>query len=315
MKTKLIDLSKEDTLFLKGVAIILIILSHLNRCTGGGSIGVNLFLIVSGYGLYKSYLKNNNKDYWKKKLHKVYIPFVIAGIFKVLYYVTHGNINPISIIFTLTGLDFNLIYDETMWYISYIFLEYLIFYLVKRIPSKKKDDNKNYLDFILLTIFNILIVILNIKLKFITFESGIHLYFLSFPLGILLAKLSNLKVKVKTNKILTFILSIVCLSLSFIFYKRVSSVYYINALYFALYTLPVSILFILFKIKTTINSKIINFIGEYSYYIFLWEGFLIDIKNIYFKNTLISNILLILIIILISYFYKTCILNQIEKNS
>lgn len=315
MKTKLIDLSKEDTLFLKGVAIILIILSHLNRCTGGGSIGVNLFLIVSGYGLYKSYLKNNNKDYWKKKLHKVYIPFVIAGIFKVLYYVTHGNINPISIIFTLTGLDFNLIYDETMWYISYIFLEYLIFYLVKKIPSKKKDDNKNYFDIILIILFNVIITILNKKIHFIITGAEISLYFLSFPIGILFAKISNLKIKDKINKMIIFSFSILCLALILIFYKRTSNIDGLRILYYAIYTLSGAMLIILLKTKTTINSKIINFIGKYSYYIYLWEGFLVEIKGTYFKNTLVTDIILTLLIILISYFYKECILKQIEKDS
>ena len=65
-----INLSIQKTTYLKGVAIILILLSHTQIIRYGGLIGVGLFLTLSGYGMYESYTKNDLIIISKKELAK-----------------------------------------------------------------------------------------------------------------------------------------------------------------------------------------------------------------------------------------------------
>lgn len=58
-------MKKEDTLALKAIAIIFVLLGHLNYLDSSGAWGVHIFLILSGYGLETSYQWNGLKDYWK----------------------------------------------------------------------------------------------------------------------------------------------------------------------------------------------------------------------------------------------------------
>ena len=64
----LFSLSKEQTLLLKGIAILMVILGHMSYITWGGAGGVTIFLILSGYGIHESFKKNGLKNYWKKKI-------------------------------------------------------------------------------------------------------------------------------------------------------------------------------------------------------------------------------------------------------
>ena len=79
---------------LMGIAAISIILFHFsNECKAANlhyypwnefilnfisSSGVDIFLILSGYGLYYSFKKNNNvKKFYKKRFIKILIPYII----------------------------------------------------------------------------------------------------------------------------------------------------------------------------------------------------------------------------------------------
>lgn len=67
------------TTTLKGIAIVIIILSHTMGCftrvfTPLGGIGVAMFLILSGYGLNESFKRNGIGSFWKKRFLRVWIP-------------------------------------------------------------------------------------------------------------------------------------------------------------------------------------------------------------------------------------------------
>ena len=84
-KEKLLNLDNNKSLFLKGIAILLVLIGHTFGSNYKlGVFGVNLFLILSGYGIYKSFNKNGLKDYFKKKIEKVYIPYLLVTIAKYL---------------------------------------------------------------------------------------------------------------------------------------------------------------------------------------------------------------------------------------
>lgn len=68
-----IELSKDESEFCKGIALIFVIVSHMPRVFGGhflnplGYFGVAVFLFLSGYGLQKSYDKNRLQKFWEKE--------------------------------------------------------------------------------------------------------------------------------------------------------------------------------------------------------------------------------------------------------
>lgn len=79
-------ISKEDTQLLKGLAILMVIVEHLGQVlhiaalNPLGPIGVCLFLFISGYGLSYSYEKNGRNGYLKKRVLKVYVPYLVSVI-------------------------------------------------------------------------------------------------------------------------------------------------------------------------------------------------------------------------------------------
>lgn len=70
-----LEISKEGTQALKGIAILLVIFGHMGFLDIPGAGGVHIFLILSGYGIYCSVNKNGLYQYWKKRIVSVYIPY------------------------------------------------------------------------------------------------------------------------------------------------------------------------------------------------------------------------------------------------
>ena len=177
-----LELNKLQSTIIKAVAIIFVIMSHTGVFPCGGAIGVHLFLIVSGYGIYCS-LEKGSDNYWRKRIKSVYLPYLFCTvIFLIARCFLWGKLSFTTVIISLFGLDFNCNADPTMWYISYIFMCYLIawtiFKLIKR-PSLA----------ILFGIFAFGTITL-CGYKYIIWHQGtiVWNYGFSFPLGMLLAK-------------------------------------------------------------------------------------------------------------------------------
>lgn len=100
MQNKRIVWSKDVTNIIKGIAILMIVLGHAgNRIPGArvltplGAVGVGLFLICSGYGLEKSYIKNGLSKYWTKKLYGIYMPWVLIEVIGFFFHPQVGGGN------------------------------------------------------------------------------------------------------------------------------------------------------------------------------------------------------------------------------
>lgn len=129
-------LSIEQTQYLKGIAILLIILCHTigqaketTIATPLGGIGVAMFLFMSGYGLQESYKKNLLSGFWRKKILRIFVPYTIFITIK-------------SIILS----DFNLkeylldifFINTSYWYIGYLIKFYIVFYISSLFNEKYK---------------------------------------------------------------------------------------------------------------------------------------------------------------------------------
>lgn len=150
-----ITISKQHTKVLKGFAILTVIFSHAgdrgllfntpilqNQSIEYFflTIGMNIFLFLSGYGLYKSFEKNGLKNYWYKKITKVMIPywFVQIGWFIYQIILRKKQYNAFLVITSIIGIAPNNVFDSTMWYISNIIFWYIVFYLIFRLVKNTK---------------------------------------------------------------------------------------------------------------------------------------------------------------------------------
>ena len=140
-------LDKKDTSVLRGISAFFVIAAHytgwVEKLTGGtnaifkgligqlGGIGVLIFFFVSGYGLYESY-GNREVDYryLLKRLRGVYLPYVLMKLVLLLIeYLCHYD--EIHIWKRLFGI---LLVED--WFIHVIVIQYLVFYVAKKISGR-----------------------------------------------------------------------------------------------------------------------------------------------------------------------------------
>ena len=73
MPNKTEMLSYDHTKYIKGIAIVFVLVSHIGNYSGKtwftplGGIGVSMFLFCSGFGLMSSYRNNQLSHFWIKK--------------------------------------------------------------------------------------------------------------------------------------------------------------------------------------------------------------------------------------------------------
>jgi len=152
--------------FIRSIAVMMIIFFHYNVWTGRivsadyvflkyhifiGTIGVSLFIIVSGASLMLS-TKNNYEvfDFYKRRFISIFPLFYFTYIFFVLTYAVIFQIspfserNPVSFILTIIGLDGLLSYRIPNyyligeWFLGCIIIIYLMFPFIKYLFTLNK---------------------------------------------------------------------------------------------------------------------------------------------------------------------------------
>lgn len=282
-------ISKKETHILKAVSILAIIVCHfygwidtssaiLSRISSSLSqSGVFLFLFLSGYGICKSYKINALKNYWKKRLSKIYIPFLLVVIPQFLLKVWNyrNNISDMYIASTVLsafGLYPNNLLDGTLWFVCYILFEYVLFYLLckSKVPIKYLCLLGGILSYVLL------------KWKFDWVKEN-DIYGVAFWLGIFYAEYEN-KGFVLLRKKLVF------LPCSFIVYAF-SLPYFEIVIFRAINGLSLSC-FMLLAVKFLTECekhtdivkkplKVIETFGTFSYELYLTEGIFFWNKILY----------------------------------
>lgn len=290
-------LDKEYTFYAKGIAILLVILGHMGIIDCGGAIGVHIFLIVSGYGIAVSLSNNGVNNYWIKRIKSVYLPYLLCMSILIMIKLLFNKANLINIIITLLGLDFNLNLDPTMWYISYIFLFYLLAWIYANYNSKFK-----YIVIAVIWFLSALMGYLSIVWHHGTVAWA---YVFSFPLGFIIAKYRNIELN-KIGKLLCLLVFVTCTTLILIRYGKphggIELLCYSGSSALAI----MLIIYFLQKNKLLIFKKIINIFGVYSYFMYLNEGVLLSYKYIidsYTRNPYVTNI----IIIFLSFIIAKCL--------
>lgn len=274
---------------LKGLAIIMVVLSHVGYFlvndtrflwpfSIAAGIGVDLFLLLSGYGLAASQMKSNLKplEFYKKRLIKLFVPFWLALIvfFGLNFIFVKSGYSWTYIlqsflgIFPQAGLYTDI--NSPLWYLTFLLGFYLLFPLVynKRFP---------WLSAIILALLPYLFVYFW-KPEF--FNNILHMYklhYLAFPIGVLLAwlvtKLPSAEILEKWSKGWTAVIYyLVLISVFALFiYSNIDSGINGTPLKHQLMSLvgvfSILIVFILKKIE----FKTFYWVGVFSYEIYLWH--------------------------------------------
>lgn len=144
--------------FLKGYSIFTIIIYHylqaaalpspFNRLISFGGTGVHLFVLLSGFGLYLSYLHKPLPygAYLKKRVSKIYIPYILVvlisafislfiPLFENSWYALGGHI------FLYKMFDESIVasYGYPLWFISMILQFYIVFYALVFLKKRMNE--------------------------------------------------------------------------------------------------------------------------------------------------------------------------------
>lgn len=285
-------LSLTQTVQIRGAAIIFIVLGHLWTHVFSVQIwqnfagcSVNTFLFISGYGIAISFFRKkiNVRSFIYRRIEKVIIPYWIATIiFVFLDLLLLGDTLKLNDLFlTLAGINLNNAtqnFDYVRWYITFQLFWYFVFLIAFYRFSSKVALN---LMFVLAFLF--------FFLDYYLLDFG-WIHFFAFPLGCFFAAYKDIFLSILKSYplILKFGFVLICCHI-FIRYaihiKYISlpsivlkMVYEMNSF---IWTFSLVFIFALFG-NCGYSSRFLEFIGKYSYEIYLLHGPLLIKYNFVF---------------------------------
>ena len=312
---------------LMGFAMIWVMFDH-SRITfsneafefirGIGYGGVDIFLMLSGLGVFFSLSKENDiKKFYKKRVLRIlpyYLPIVlIYSIYLCNFY----NISISLIFYNLTTLSFWLNVTNTLgvygfdWYIPSLMVFYLISPFYMRFFNKKPIYST-----ILITILAITISLLIANTRWsylLIFTIRIPIFFIGILIGYLITQNKKINLAGIITLLLLFVIGIT--SLYYILTECPNEINWQYGLWwipFILITFPlIMALSSLFSFIKCYNFLVLTFVGKYSLVIYLLHE---RILNILFNTNitdsmLILNAITLITVIVVGYIYQ----NQIER--
>lgn len=163
-----------------------------------GGIGVALFLILSGYGLTESYKRKGLQFFWKSKFNKIWIPYAIVLTVCTIW---SSSFKPYVIV------QYCLI-DSPFWYISFLFYNYILFYVCHKYEFLYKYR------FAIFLVFALILFAYDTRIR--------AEQCLCFVTGMCISDYKNLVCKSLSNKktVLCTIILLSCISASALFLKQ-----------------------------------------------------------------------------------------------
>lgn len=270
-------LDKTQSEYLKGIAILLVLTGHgfrwLTPCpwqllNWAGAIGVSIFLFLSGYGLMESYNENgiSTLNWWKNRLQKVMIPFWIMMLFQtILLWKLNIEIGKKDWLLNFLGyVDYDSMgtIDSTMWYITFLMLQYMVFFVTFVMPVP---------DYIKITAISLLYVLGWIN--HVSLVSDWDFNYFTFLLGILY---SCFRKKLNLNfKVTSLVAVVVLLAISTGYWNSLLPTITVWQIYTYSGLFTFVSLIMLLKDNYNIFNSFFLCIGKYSYEIYLVEGVII----------------------------------------
>ncbi len=238
------------------------------------STGVDIFLFLSGFGLYYAWKKNNNyKTFITKRLKKIIIPYLLIAI--PAFIIKNIFIKNLGVLSVLEGVSFYTFFttgDNWYWYILMIAICYLIYPWIFEIVEENKTKIKSQTTMIGVFTF-ITVIAMLLQQNNASLFSKINIMVLRFPvfvLGSFIGRASYEKRPIGKEWIAFGIISLICVTLR-----------ETNKIMLVRYVLGALNLFIVFmimkafeflarhKLKLTFVKKILEWFGKYSLELYL----------------------------------------------
>ena len=193
-------LSRPLTNALRGIAILLITISHLigggfliRYFTPLGGIGVAIFLFLSGYGLNESFQVKGLNCFWGKKVLRIIIPYLIWCLV-------------LSVIKRFLPIDSPSF--RRYWYLEYLFMWYLVFWFTKKVIPQYAS-----------------IIMVIIAIGLFPFLKNLQTeQTFSFVLGVVASEQKRLIITISNFKKLMITALFLCFGLGALFLKQIPSI-------------------------------------------------------------------------------------------
>ena len=305
-KVSLTQIDIEKAKLLKGIAILYVLLGHMHYINWGGG-GVGLFLIVSGYGINETVKRNGVANYWAKRIKAVYLPyFFVMLLFLVSFQERHG----LTLLCTVLSLDFGYNVDNTMWYISFIFYWYIVYYASVAVSHVFKNEPIRTLVKAFEIVFAVPVCIYLSRRGVWHEAAAAEVYALLFPIGVLLSDLSGLKVDTKVRQIFWAVILFVCTA------RLLSAYPFIGARMRISMPMQAVAVCMLADIGGR-PGEVLKWFGNYSFSIYLFEGvFVFTYRNSWFEvlgNQILIDAAAIAVTMIFAWIYQECIISMIKK--
>lgn len=272
--------------FLMGLAILSILVFHYTEdCVNNshnlntlivnyknyiGSGGVDVFLFLSGFGLYYSFKKKPDKKFfWKKRFWKILVPYFLVaipawGIKDILIFKLGFKQFIKDVLFISFFEDGNIWF----WYILMIVVCYLIFPYIFEFIDGENSNNKMINIFVFITVIAIMLQLYNAD-----FFNKINIALLRFPAFFAGCFIGKASYKSKAITIEMYILLI--LSFFLLLLKNTSGIllvrYIVGLFNIVCFILFAVLLEILSRKNIKLNGlrKIVEWFGDYSLELYL----------------------------------------------
>lgn len=312
-------LSRSQTVELKGLVIICVVVGHLWVHVASvkpaiilSGEAVSMFLLLSGFGITRSAGKLDVPRFIKRRGKRVLVPYWIATvvILGLDYLLLKKTCSVDDMLMTMAGLNFELslrLLDYVRWFVTFILFWYTVFLILKLVvPEKKKFS---------------LALLIGAGIAFI-----IHYYFLeigwyqffSFPLGCIAGLYFEELLQLYKKKAPVFCLFAILSLLYVLSYKTLFSMDLIHhrakallptvglKMIFELNSVLLSCAFIILYhqiMKRGYRSAFLGAVGKYSYEIYLIHGvFLVKYNFFFFKFSPLLIILEFVLFFIFVYF-------------
>lgn len=304
-------LSKERGSIMGAAAIMIVVFhfSQMSNCFSGllqtalstlcG--GVEIFILMSGVGLYYSFQKNNNiKQFYIKRIYNVYF---ISLIISLPYMVWWSLVNQETNLLLVNWLVPNYILGcaRDVWYVPFVMVMYLIYPAVYKFLFYEKIYKYRYLIVLMISILWYIAC-------FVLYKSGnsyfrkIEVAFFRFPfflIGCLIGELVYKKKNCKKTLVIAFVLSFfsylfvhkfICNQFGFRLRSSLASIVYL-----------VLIVLFLFYIRIDFINKLLTFFGKISLELYLTHLLIFKVLAYYGIDHWIYYLIASIISVIISY--------------
>lgn len=304
--------------FLRGYSIFTIIVMHMAKSSSTGLLktlfsfggaGVHVFFLVSGFGLYLSYMNNPTtyKVFLKKRFLKVYFPYLLVlPAFVVFYYVAKNSFDIITLsshvfLFKMFNHTWDTSYAYSLWFISTIFQFYLFWPIILKIAKYKHGL---LLSIIISLLWATIVGILG-KQADRAWGSFFLQYLWEFVLGMKLAEMYRRAPE--KNSVPSFAMLLLGATVGVIITGLMGKYGGIFKLYNDIPSLLgyICIALLVYKISIPIINKIFVYTNQISYEWYLVHGLIIQMFRSSLKSAMAVPIAL-LICLLLSYVTAYC---------